>query len=724
MMVVASRIALTIIFLLCGWATSVSAQIAGGVSPGLADRIVDTGARCPTFSWQEVPEAAGYELVAYSVPEGIQPSAVTSADLVPETEVLWTRVPRGSTSWTPALDRCLTAGGSYVWFVRTMYEDESDEDHPGHWSEALYFRVSTRPSPEEVNEALRVLRRYVGQGATSTNTPAESADSSSRRGHEVASRFVVTSKSASTATATIRGSITDPTGEVYGVVGVVESPHGAGLAAANLRGGADLVLDGSSTGELDLLLDQRTLDRPSPSDQVFIMHNSGAGMLNLEVEGVISGIGEGITNVDAAALGGLPPHMWANKEGLITSGGVPVHWDNLADVPPDLADGDQDTTFTAGAGLMLDGSELSAVWPGTTWGQHISTTVDSEGDTGWAPSITIGSDGLGLISFQDYTNDDLKVAHCNDILCSSVTTNTIDSDGIVGSDSSITVGSDGLGIISYHDDTNDDLKVAHCDNVVCSSATTSTIDSDGIVGRDTSITVGPDGLALISYFDSTNHDLKVAHCDNVVCSSATTSTIDSPDLVGWDTSITVGSDRLGLISYQDWTNGNLKVAHCNDVPCTSATISTIDTTGHVGGYTSITVGADGLGLISYCRQDTGDLKVAHCNNVACSSASIFTIDSVGTSGLYTSITIGRDGRGLISYYRDDTGNLKVAHCSNITCSESSSTGVDSDGDVGASNSITVGADGLPLISYRDWSNDDLKVVHCSNEFCIPHMRYR
>mgnify|MGYP001818044858 CR=1 FL=1 len=446
------------------------------------DLIVEIGASCPTFSWQKVPEAAGYELVAYALPDGVGPSAVTSTELGPEAEVLYVRVPGGATSWTPALDQCLGSGGSYVWFVRAVFEDEVGEEIPGDWSDGLFFAVPGVPSSEEVANALRVLGRYVGEDVPADAERNESADAPSRRAPRIASGIAAVQKSVPTATTAIRGSNTQPTGEVYGVVGVVESPHGAGLAAANLRGGADLVLDGSSTGEVDLLLDQKVLDRSSPSDQVFIMHNSGAGMLNLEVEGVISGIGEGITNVDAAALGGLPPHMWANKEGLITSGGVPVHWDNLADVPPDLADGDQDTTFTAGAGLMLDGSELSAVWPGTTWGQHSSTTVDSEGDTGWAPSITIGSDGLGLISFQDYTNDDLKVAHCNDILCSSVTTNTIDSDGIVGSDSSITVGSDGLGIISYHDDTNDDLKVAHCDNVVCTSATNSTIDTTGLVG--------------------------------------------------------------------------------------------------------------------------------------------------------------------------------------------------------------------------------------------------
>ena len=83
---------------------------------------------------------------------------------------------------------------------------------------------------------------------------------------------------------------------------------------------------------------------------------------------------------------------------------------------------------------------------------------------------------------------------------------------------SITMGADGLGLISYYDGTNSALKVAHCSNTACTSATTTTLDSDGGVGYYTSITIGADGLGLISYYDATNDNLKVAHCENAFCS--------------------------------------------------------------------------------------------------------------------------------------------------------------------------------------------------------------
>jgi hypothetical protein len=268
-----------------------------------------------------------------------------------------------------------------------------------------------------------------------------------------------------------------------------------------------------------------------------------------------------------------------------------------------------------------------------------TSTIDSTGWVGIDTSITIGADGLGLISYLDATNGDLKVAYCDNPACTSATTSTVDSTApSVGWGSSITIGADGLGLISYHDSTNGDLKVAHCDNAACTSATTSTLDSDGYVGTDTSITIGADGLGLISYFfaDSTdsglrfcNSDdcaLRVAHCENLACTSATTSTLDSWGEVGLFTSITTGTDGLGLISYFDQTNSSLKVAHCDNAACTSATTSTVDSRmdvpGSVGLDTSITIGADGLGLISY--KDVPDtyrdatLKVAHCDNTLCS----------------------------------------------------------------------------------------------------------
>jgi hypothetical protein len=255
------------------------------------------------------------------------------------------------------------------------------------------------------------------------------------------------------------------------------------------------------------------------------------------------------------------------------------------------------------------------------------------------------------------------------VACSSATTATVDSSTDVGAHSSVTIGADGLGLISYNDNNNGHLKVAHCSNTACSSATSATIDPGQWTGGYTSIMMGADGLGLVAYLDNgTVGNLKVAHCSNTACSSATTAIADSTAGVGWNPSITLGTDGLGLIAYLDETNGNLKVAHCSDVTCSSATSATVDASpDFVGQYSSITLGADGLGLIAYLDgTGTGTLKVAHCSNTACSSANTTTVDTIYNTDSI-SIATGADGLGLIGYYFGATTSLRAAHCASPSC---------------------------------------------------------
>jgi Collagen triple helix repeat (20 copies) len=359
----------------------------------------------------------------------------------------------------------------------------------------------------------------------------------------------------------------------------------------------------------------------------------------------------------------------------------------------------------------------------------VRTTLDGAQNLDPGIAVTIGADGLPLISYADAGGAGLKVAHCVNIACAAATITTVDR-GLVGFDAAITIGADGLAVISYHDASSGDLKVAHCSNVVCNAATTTTIDTGGggNVGRDTSIAIGADGLALISYHDGTNGDLKVAHCSNLLCTGAIVTTIDPLGLTGLTTSITIGTDGLGLVSYyqvnpgQEGLGGDLEVAHCDNTLCTTATTRTVDSTGDVGFETSIAVGADGLPLVAYEDRTNGDVKVAHCGNALCTPAQVSTT-VIDPAGRDPSITVGADGLGLVSYV-DTNADLKVARCSNVACSAATTTVVDSAGDVGFDSSLTTGVDGFGIVAYRDLGNRVLKVAHCSNRFCLPFVRAR
>lgn len=363
-------------------------------------------------------------------------------------------------------------------------------------------------------------------------------------------------------------------------------------------------------------------------------------------------------------------------------------------------------------------------------GPGLANFVDSAYTyTGLHTSITFGADGLALISYFAYNivNGILRVLHCGNPACDYGNSITSVEIAAVGEYSSITIGSDGLGLISYYESSTGEMKVAHCGTIACNSGNTlTTVNATNDVGQYSSITTGADGHGLLSYYDATIGALKVVHCGNAFCNSGGSNTVvDNSADVGQYTAITIGADGLGLISYYDATNGHLKVLHCGDTACISGNISaTVDGSATVGLGTSITIGADGLGLISYRDSPNGDLKVLHCGNLVCNSGNTVTaVDTEGIVGSFSSITIGIDGLGLISYSDGGNGHLKALHCGNATCNSGNiSNTLDSAYNVGTYTSIAIDPSGLPLISYYDSFYQDLKVYRCFNPACAPYIR--
>ncbi len=236
----------------------------------------------------------------------------------------------------------------------------------------------------------------------------------------------------------------------------------------------------------------------------------------------------------------------------------------------------------------------------------------SSEDVGQYPSLNISESDFAVISYYDVTNGNLKVTRCTKNNCSGPpyrTTYTVDSSGFVGKASSLTIGTDGLPVISYYDQTNETLKVAHCNDAPCSSATLTKIGPAAVEVEASSIAIGVDGLPVIAFYDIRAGDLWTIHCANITCTSATSSTkLRSSGDVGDSASITVGLDGLPLIAYVDVTNQYTYVDHCTNISCTSSTSSVVSTT--AGPDTAITIGSDGLPIVSSVGL-LGGLRLIH-----------------------------------------------------------------------------------------------------------------
>ncbi len=343
-------------------------------------------------------------------------------------------------------------------------------------------------------------------------------------------------KDVSTAMAAIRGEMPDATGETYGVVGTSNSPEGAGLGAVNTAGGPDLVLDGVEDGESDTLVSQSGIRRSSagrrglhlrehrwrrhaPRGDRLTIHGNGGGLVDVDAETL-----DGIDSSAFSPLAHLHDDRYYTESELNTSGGGgSVHWDNLGLDPAGFADGDDDTTYTAGTGLILSGTEFrtSIADSALTPSDNSLSVLDDTGLFETHLTMTVGSDGLGLVAYFDNSPSKLKVAHCDDLRCASAGVATISGTGEVDMVGGLVVGSDGLGLIVYHDVTDDlAVEIGHCNDIPCSSVSASVIDSlPGNVSSMPSMALGSDGYGLVAYYDGDPGDenLNVAHCENATC---------------------------------------------------------------------------------------------------------------------------------------------------------------------------------------------------------------
>ena len=241
---------------------------------------------------------------------------------------------------------------------------------------------------------------------------------------------------------------------------------------------------------------------------------------------------------------------------------------NDAATPVDVSTPSQSVGFFSSIAVAPDGRPVVAHLPDaggtlriTRCGNpacssgNLSSNVASTDPDGRFPSMAIGVDGLPIISYRAIGGG-LRVTHCGDPDCrNGNASTTVAPDG--GADTAITIGSDGLAIISHQGLSlgAGRLLVTHCNNVACTAATTTFADDpQNDVGGFTSIAIGTDGLPVVAHKDFTANALRVTACGNVTCTDGQVSTtvLDTANNVGNGASVAIGSDGRPVISHVDY----------------------------------------------------------------------------------------------------------------------------------------------------------------------------
>ena len=362
-------------------------------------------------------------------------------------------------------------------------------------------------------------------------------------------------------------------------------------------------------------------------------------------------------------------------------------------------------TLTTGikdiAGNALAQNATSAFVTAYSWSK---TTVDSTGDVGRWPSLSLDSSNKTHISYYDMTKGDLKYATNSS---GTWATSTVYSTGDVGKYTSLAY-RNGYGdkMISYYDATNGNLNASYRAPEM-TEWVRQEVDTNGDVGLYTAAGWSL-GWMHIVYYDKTTMMLKHAMKTHDPAGGGPWN-ISDIEMIGADggqedlyTSMAIGTDEKVHIAYYHFTNGDLKYAVYDPKAISpSWQIASVDTNGDVGFHNSIVLDGNGKVHIAYRDTTNGDLKYAT------NASGQWVAEAAVSEGNITggSIAVDTNGKVVIAYYNVDTNDLRIAgNALGVWRTES----VDNSSlYIGTMASMKFDSNGKIHLAYYDGTNFDL-----------------
>lgn len=263
------------------------------------------------------------------------------------------------------------------------------------------------------------------------------------------------------------------------------------------------------------------------------------------------------------------------------------------------------------------------------------------------------------------------------------------------------------------------LKLAYCDNPVCSTWVTNKVD-DVDTGEHPSLQLTTEGLPVIAYQRSGM--LYVAFCGTPACEPGTTTVKTLDSRVGINaahTSMQLDTNGRPIASYSRPASsgfGGMWVAYCNDADCDSVSLNQVEGSAATT-YTSLKLNSSGNPVIAYSA--TVGARLVVCTAPDCSTLDPFVaLHATTTTGHYISLQLDTSDRPRAVFFWN-SGGIRMALCSDAACS-SVSTVTFSGTNTTANTSLALDNSGRPVFTSAnpgDASGNQLRLTRCANATC-------
>jgi len=205
--------------------------------------------------------------------------------------------------------------------------------------------------------------------------------------------------------------------------------------------------------------------------------------------------------------------------------------------------------------------------------------------------VMLNSNGLPVVAYVD-NGGDVVLQTCGDSTCTS--TSMVGPIGLGDAEHrSVVLAADDRPIISYHNYSTNDLNLTVCNSADCDAPDTVIVDDVGVSGGNNTLALNSSGLPVMAYFDDGTNQaglftgLKVAVCNTSECTGPAISEVDTGYATGEFASMQFNQLGHPIISYYHLGAQSLMAAFCQDATCSfPPDVVTVDTNG-VGRYTSM-----------------------------------------------------------------------------------------------------------------------------------------